>query len=366
MTGRKIGFDFEIDDGIFVFKADTRAADLDDQLMLFATKFAAPRWDTNPFVRGQAAAKLSYESYAASPQGVMERDLKFLERGRDPTFRTPTPAEIDQTTPAGFRSVWEPILKQGPIEVHLFGDFDEGKAIASLNRTFGALPLRGELPAGTASTAAKTLPPSPEPILLYHRGATNQAAGLIAWPTGGGDEGLRESRQLEILTQLFQNRLMLKLREKLGEAYSPQVVNSWPLDLDGGGNVMAIANLQPKSVPIFFATAEEIANDLAAKPVSDEELGLVIEPLKQMLTRATSSSAFFMYLLEGATTDPTKYRRLRSVMKDYTETTPAEMQALAIKYFAPGKSWRAAVIPQGQTLSTLPVPASLAAPAAKR
>ena len=365
MTGRKIGFDFDIGDSTFTFKADTRAADLDDQLILIASKFATPRWDANPFMRGQAAAKLSYESYAASPQGVMERDLKFLERGRDPTFRTPTPADIDQTTPAGFRSVWEPILKQGPIEVHLFGDFDEAKAVAALNRTFGALPLRGDLPAGTASTAAKTMAASPETMLLYHRGAANQAAGIIAWPTGGGEDGLRESRQLEILSQLFQNRLMQKLREKLGEAYSPQVVNSWPLDLDGGGNILAIANLQPKSVPIFFLTAEEIAGDLAAKPVSDDELNLVIEPLKQSLTRASSSSAFFMYLLEGATANPSKYRNVRSVLKDYTVTTPAEMQALALKYFAPGKSWRVAIIPQGQVLATMPVPARLAAPAAK-
>ena len=72
-----------------------------------------------------------------------------------------------------------------------------------------------------------------------------------------------------------------------------------------------------------------------------------------------------MYLLEGATTNPAKYRNVRSVLKDYTVTTPAEMQALAIKYFAPGKSWRVAVIPQGQTLATLPVPASLAAPTSR-
>ena len=65
------------------------------------------------------------------PQGVLERDLKFLERGRDPTFRTPTPAEIDAATPAGFRQVWEPILKQGPMEIHLFGDFNKDTALAA-------------------------------------------------------------------------------------------------------------------------------------------------------------------------------------------------------------------------------------------
>ncbi|HQV04878.1 MULTISPECIES: M16 family metallopeptidase [unclassified Novosphingobium] len=363
-TGRKIGFDFEIDDATFVFKADTRAADLEDQLHLFASKFANPRWDGNPVLRAQAAAKINYESFAASPQGVLERDLKFLERGRDPVFRTPTPAEIDATTVEGFRKVWEPLLKQGPIEVQLFGDFDKTKAIAALNRTFGALPVRGDLPAGTAGLDTRTLGPSTDPVLLYHRGDANQAAGIIGWPTGGGTAQIRESRQLEILSQLFQNRLLDKLREKLGEAYSPQVVNSWPTELTSGGNVFAIANLQPKSVPVFFTTAEEIAADLAAKPVSAEELGRVTEPLKQALTRATSSSAFFMYLIEGGTNDPARYRSVRSLLGDYTETTPEAMQALAKKFLAPGKSWRVAVIPQGQTLAKMPVPASISAPAA--
>ena len=361
-TGRKIGFDFEISDTNFVFKADTRAADLEDQLSLVASKFVNPRWDANPVLRAQAAGKINYESYAASPQGVLERDLKFLERGRDPLFRTPTPAEIAATTPEGFRKVWEPLLKHGPIEVQLFGDFDKATAIAALNRTFGALPLRGDLPAGTAGLDARTLEPSANPVLLYHRGQDNQAAGIIGWPTGGGLAQVRESRQLEILTQLFQNRLLDKLREKLGEAYSPQVVNSWPLELNGGGNVFAIANLQPKSVPIFFITAEEIAADLAAKPVTNEELGRVTEPLKQSLTRASSSSAFFMYLIEGGTSDPVRYRSVRTLLADYTETTPEAMQALAKKYLAPGKSWRVAVIPQGQVLAAMPVPASIAAP----
>jgi len=194
---------------------------------------------------------------------------------------------------------------------------------------------------------------------------TNQAAALIGWPTGGGMAQLRESRQLEILTQVFNNRLMDKLREKLGEAYSPQVVNSWPLELHDGGNIFAIANLQPKSVPVFFATAEEIATDLATKPITAEELARVTEPLKQGLTRASSSSAFFMYLIEGATTDPTRYRSVRTLLSDYTVTTPEAMQALAAKYLAPGKSWRIAVIPQGQSLAQMPVPASLDAPATR-
>ena len=360
MTGRKMGFDFKIYDGSFGFSADTRAADLDDQLYLMAAKFATPRWDVQPVLRAQAAAKINYESFATSPQGVIERDLKFLQRGKDPVFQTPTPAQITATTPEGFRAVWEPILAQGPIEIQLFGDFKRDAAIAALAKTFGALPTRGGLPAGTAPASAHTLAPSLDPVVLYHRGDQNQAAALIAWPTGGGSAGIQESRQLEILTQIVQNRILDAMREKLGEAYAPQVANDWPIDLTSGGTVFVLSQMTPKAVPEFFAAADKIAADLSTNPVTQDELDRVTEPLKQQLTRASTSSAFFMYLLEGATGDPARFGSVRGMMADYTETTPAAMQALARKYLIRGTSWRMAILPQGQSISAIMAPVSTA------
>lgn len=354
MTGRKMGFDFKTEDSTFVFSANTRAADLSDQLYLFAAKFADPRWDPNPVLRAQSASKLTYAAYGASPQGVLERDLNYYERNKDPVFRTPTPQDIEATTVAGFRQVWEPILKQGPIEIHLFGDFKRDEAVAALAKTFGALPARGALPAGTAPAAGRTLAASLDPVVLHHSGDKDQAAAIIAWPTGGGSANVRESRQLEILSQILQNRVLNKLRETLGQSYSPQVANDWPVDLDGGGKIMVIAQLKPETVPAFFAAADAIAADLVAKPVSADELNLVTEPLKQQLSRAGTSSAFFMYLMEGATSDPARFGTVRTVMNDYTVTTPEAMQALAKKYLNRGSSWRLAVLPQGRTLASLP------------
>ncbi len=351
-TGRKMGFDFEIDDTVFKFQADTRNADLADQLYLFAAKLAMPKWDPNPVLRAKAAAKLQYESLATSPQGVIQRDLTFLQHGRDGRFRTPTPQEMDAATPAGFRQVWEPILSQGPIEVQLFGDFDRTAAVAALEKTFGALPRRAELPRAIAAQTIPDLAPSLQPIVLEHRGDTSQAAAVVQWPTAGGMVNLAEGRQLEILSQLFSNRLLDRMREKLGASYSPQVYNSWPRDRDNGGAMIALAQLQPKAVPIFFATADEIAAELVAAPPTADELARVVEPLKQQLSRASTASAFFMSQLEGATDDPRRFAALGTLLPDMTRTTPAAMQALAAKYLTRGNSWRVAVIPAGQTLAT--------------
>lgn len=356
-TGRKMGFDFNIEDAAFEFSADTRQQDLADQLYLFAAKFAMPRWDVNPVRRAKAAAQLQYETYATSPQGVLERDLKYLQRDRDARFHTPSPAEIEKTTPEGFKDVWSRVLANGPIEVQIYGDFDRVQTLAALQRTFGALKTRPPLPKDTAPASARAPAPTAQPVVLTHRGDDNQAAAVISWPTGGGSMGITESRQIEILTQLFTNRLLDAMREKLGASYAPQVYSSWPLDLDSGGSITALAQLQPNAVPAFFTTAQEIAADLVAKPVTPDELGRVIEPMRQRVTRASTSAAFFMYQLEGATSDPSRIGAIRTILRDYTVTTPEAMQALAAKYLHPDKSWKLSVLPQEAT-GQAPTPAA--------
>lgn len=348
-TGRKMGFDFNVKDAAFEFSAETRPADLADQLYLFAAKLGLPRWDANPVLRAKAAAKIQYEAFSTSPQGVLNRDLQFYQRGKDKRFETPTPAQIDQTTPEGFKRVWSEALASGPVEVQIFGDFDKTAAISALQKTFGALKARQPAPPSATSAEIREPVASDTPFVLTHRGDADQAAAIISWPTGGGSIGIPESRQLEILTQIFTNRLMNAVREKLGVSYAPYVFSSWPVDLKAGGSITAMAQLSPSGVPVFFQTADEIAQDLVNNPPTADELALVIEPLRQQISRAASSSAFFMGQIEGATSDPSRISTVRSILTDYTQTTPEKMQALAARYLGKDNSWRLEVVPETKT-----------------
>ena len=345
-TGRKLGFDFEVRDAAFEFSAITRPADLADQLYLFAAKLDLPKWDVNPVLRAKAAAKLQYESFATSPQGVLNRDLEFFQRGRDKRFLTPTPAQIDEATHKKFKQVWRRALASGPIEVQIFGDFDRAAAVEALQRTFGALKPRTARAAADNAAPIKGGEASGEPVVLTHRGDAEQAAAVVSWPTGGGTVGIPESRQLEILAQLFTNRLLDGVREKLGVSYAPYVYSTWPVDLQAGGAITAVAQLNPADVPVFFGVAEQIAADLVANPPNQDELGRVLEPMLQQISRAASSSGFFMRELEGATTDSARLTAIRTILADYTRTTPERMQALAARYLDKSRSWRLAVLPE--------------------
>lgn len=353
-TGRKLGFDFAIDDAVFTFTAQTRSDDVADQLYLFAGKLGMPRWDKDPVIRAKAAAELAYNTFSTSPGGVLNRDLEYLVTGGDARFATPDPAAIRAATPEGFREVWEPLLKQGPIEVLVFGEFDRAKVIEQLRLTFGALPPREDIAPDVAARVPPFAPPAAAPTVVAHRGDANQAAAVVSWQSGGGVAALRESRQLEILTQLFNNRLMEALRERAGASYSPQVFSNWPTDVASGGRITALAQLEPEFVPIFFAEADRIAKDLAANPPTADELARVTEPLGQLIRRASTGNQFWLYNLEGATSDPQRVALLRTLLADYSQTTPQIMQFLAERYLAKGAPFRLAIIPEGQSLAEAP------------
>ncbi len=364
-TGRKLGFDFGIEDAVFTLTAQTRSSDVEDQLYLFAAKLGMPRWDADPVIRAKAASALAYNTYATSPGGILSRDLQYLVTDRDPRFATPDRAALEEVTPEGFRKVWEPLLKQGPVEVLVFGEFDKDAIVAKLAGTFGALPPREPIPDEVAARVPAFPAGAAMPTVLEHRGDANQAAAVIAWKSGGGTKSIRESRQIEILTQLFNNRLLDALREKAGASYSPQVFSKWPTDLSGGGTITALAQLEPEFVPVFFAEADRIAKDLAANPPAADELERVTEPLGQLVRRASTGNLFWLYNLEGSSFEPERVTLLRSLLADYSQTSPQIMQFLADRYFAQGAPLRLAIIPEGQELADIE-PLAPPAPAAVR
>jgi len=350
-TGRRIGLGFGIDNDAFEITADTRPSDLEDQLHLIAAKLEFPRWDAAPVVRSKAAALIGYDSFSASPQAVLERDLEWLVRGKDPRWKTPDKEDFSKLTAANFKQFWEPILASGPIELMLFGDFDRDQAVESVLKTFGALKSRKPQVLPTDAASPQFPEPQSGPEILVHKGDTERAAAMVAWPTGGGLDNVRESRKLEVLTSIFNDRLFEILRSQQGASYSPQVINSWPVNFESGGYIGAQSQLTPDNIDRFYNVVERIAKDLRENPVSADELQRVVEPLRQLIARASSGNSFWMSQMEGASYNPQKFVALQSLLSDYTVITPQEVQALAVKYLDESKKWKLVVVPESSRLA---------------
>ncbi|MFD1787357.1 M16 family metallopeptidase [Sphingomonas floccifaciens] len=343
-SGRRIDLDFAVDEDAFLFGATTSAEDLADQLKLIAAKLAKPGWDPNPVARAKAVMLASYPSLGASPDAVLGRDLDRLLHDGDPRWGTPTRADLEKLDAKSFRKLWEPILASGPIEVQIYGDMKSDAAIAAVAASLGALKPR-KVP--TAAVAPIRFPdPTPTPVARTHDGRDTQAAAVIAWPTGGGSDGIATGRKLEVLAAVFRDRLLDKLRSAAGISYTPNVASNWPVGLAGGGRIMAIGSVPPDKTGYFFDLSREIAADLVAKPVDTDELRRALVPVVQYVARLSTGNQFWLIQTEGGSFDSKRLKALDTIATDLTTITPQELQALAARYLVPAKAWTMTVLPK--------------------
>ena len=345
-SGRRMSMAFAIGDDAFVLRGATRAADLDDQLRLMATKLQFPRWDNAPVERVRAATLSGYATIGASPAGVLRHELPGLLHGGDARWVEPVLAQIQALTPSSFRALWEPLLKSGPIELSIFGDIDADKAFAAAAATFGALPPRADTPVIPSSAQTKGVAATAQPLIRTHSGPADQAIGVLAWPTAGGSGEIYESRKLDILAAIFNDRMFAQFREGEGASYSPNVSSNWPAQMPGGGSFIVTSQVKPANVDRFFVLARKIAVELASQPVTADELTRAIGPTKQAIARASSGNTFWLNELSGTTSDPSRLQNVATLASDYERITPAELQVTAKRWLMPEKSFAMAVVPR--------------------
>ncbi|QDX26562.1 insulinase family protein [Sphingomonas suaedae] len=347
LTGdRQISMEFGIGDDAFVLGGQTSPDDLSDQLRLLAAKLAAPGWDPKPVARARAIAISGHAAQSATPDAVIARDLERLLRDGDPRWGIPDLKDIEKLNAKDFRAFWEPLLATGPIEVQVFGDIDIEKAIEAVRTSFGAMKPRR---ASRIVSAAVRFPDHVEtPVVLRHTGQPDQAAAVIAWQAGGGAVDIGEGRKLEILAAVMRDRILDRIRSGEGVSYSPTVISQWPVGQPGGGRIIGLTLLPPDKTDLFISVAREIAADLIAKPIEFDELRRAIVPTAQMVSRRATGNPFWMQQTEGGTLDPRRLAAIPSIGTDYVQTTPQELQALAVKYLGPDKDWTMVVLPEAK------------------
>lgn len=341
-NGRRLGLDFDLNDDAFVFKSTTSPADLHDQLRIIAAKLQFPRFDAAPVLRAQAATLANYDTAETTAMGVLQRAMPGWLRGGDPRWMVPGKDQVASLTPEAFEAFWKPLLEAGSVELSIYGDITADAAIAAALDTFGALPVRA--PVAVVQPAPRG--PAPGTTLeLTHKGPKDQAAAVLAWPTGAGRADLFESRKLDVLAQVYSDRMFDALREADGESYSPNVSSNWPTALASGGSFVVVSQVRPGSIPVFFQVAEKIAHDLATAPITDDELQRALGPMKQLYSRAATGNMFWLGQLSGVSGDATRVNNVLSITGDLSRITAADLQASAAKWLVDGQAARMIVRP---------------------
>jgi zinc protease len=359
LAGIVYGAGFAAEADSFSLSGDTRPSDLDTQLQVLAAYAAEPGWRPEAFQRLKTYGMTLEDQYDATDSGVLSRDLSGLLHSGDRRWTFPTRAEIGASSPDELKATLGPALAGSPLEVDIVGDITVEKAIDAVAETFGALPQRPDpAPIAPPSHGAAFPAPVATPVVETHNGRADQGVALVAWPTDDFFADLQASRANSILGRVLQLRLTDVLRLKEGVTYSPNAGAVASITFPHYGYIDAMMEAPPAKLDGFFADVGQIAADLRATPVGDDELERAKKPAIEALEKAMATNEYWLQGLSGAQADPRLLTALRSSEAGLERVSAADLQKAARTYLKDDTAWKLVIKPKTAVASVQAPPST--------
>jgi zinc protease len=340
------GAQFSTGDDAFELQGRTRPQDFELQMQVLSAYLSQPGFRPEAFQRMRSYGGTLQDQFDSTPAGVMGRELGGLLHPGDQRYAFPSRLQMASARSEDFRDLLASVVSEGPIEIVIVGDIDLEKAISTAAATLGAMPARPQGAPRPDATKVSFPKPTPQPMVLTHKGRGDQAQAYIAWPANDFFANTQDARTLRVLAQVMELRLIDDLRETMGATYSPQAGASASLTYPGYGYVYASAEVPPAKLDAFFADADKIAAELRQAAPTADELDRAKKPLVENLLRLRQTNEYWLEQLSGAQADPRRLDAMRSVLGSLKHVTPANIQAAAGAYLDGAKAFRLEVVPQ--------------------
>lgn len=348
-AGKNAGSQFRIGPDAFGFGGGTTRDDLLLCLQLMTAQITDAGWRPEAYRQAQKGLEQMYLGFAHTANGPLALEVANLLASGDPRFGTPPQAVLTSRTLAEARAWIAPQLATGALEVAAVGDLDVEATIAAVAQTLGALPAREARP---ALTELKKISFPAEPFTKDYTIDTKIPKGSVNlyWPTTDALDP-RRSRRLNLLGLVFNDRLRVKVREEVGGTYSPNAGSSASDTFPGYGYFRAAIDVEPAKAAELTALVISIADDLATKGVTPEELERARKPLMTSLTESLRDNGYWLgNVLSRAQEKPEVLDWARTRLADNESITAAELSELAAKYLGRARVSRATILPAAKTV----------------
>jgi zinc protease len=348
LAGRTVGLGFGATPDAFTFSGTTNRDDLLLQLQLICAFITDPGYRPEALRQLKKGAEQLYTRLAHTPEGPLELEVAGLLAQGDPRFGLPNQAVLQARTLEELRAWLAPQFASGAIEIALVGDLSNEAAIAAVAQTFGALPKRAPKPAYTAERKVSLLA---TPLARQYTVATEipKAVVRLYWPATDGRD-VKLARRLRLLSQVFGDRLRVKIREEMGGTYSPNTASDLSEAYPGYGYLIADATVAPDQARAIADAIKAIAAALQSGGVTEEELIRAKQPVLTALRESSRTNPYWLgSVLASAQEFPEKLEWSRTRYTDHESVTAAELSVLARQYLDPAKASEFIVIPAAAT-----------------
>jgi zinc protease len=181
--------------------------------------------------------------------------------------------------------------------------------------------------------------------MLTHTGRTDQALAYAAWRTNDYFADPQGARDVSVLGEVLQLRLLQHFRTDQSATYSPSVGYSASFVWPGWGYLSASVEVPPAKAPQFFTDLAAITADLRDHDVTADELARAKTPRIERLTKARDTNAYWVSALSGAQSDPRRLDAVRSELAGMERITAADVRKAAQRYLRDDTEWKLEITP---------------------
>lgn len=331
-TGKAASVGLEAAARAFVLKGVTRTGDLMAQMQLLGAYARDPGFRPEAFEKAKSLAPMLKGQLNSSAGAVYARGSQALMVGSDPRYLA-LPRESDLANLDA--SDLPRLLKQalaGHADVVMVGDVTPDAAINATAATFAA----GDSPRADALLPARVSIASPAtlPFVFEHKGRADQAVYGEYFPLPDYFADPRTSAVAEVAAAILKARLVDTVREKLGLTYTPIVGANASVELQGEGYFTAAIETPPANFDSFRGLLGNQIRNLAAEPVSVDELGRAKQPLMAAQRRNLETNGYWLKKLSELTREPRVREQALEQLSMLSTVSVDDVQTFAAKFLA--------------------------------
>lgn len=347
LAGRNVSAALSIGEDAFTLSGSTTPDDQLLQLQIMVASITDPGYRPEALWQFQKAIPMLFQSLKHTTSGPMMEMDAWLHGG-DFRFSVPTQEQISNYTIDQVKAWLTPELGKGYLELTIVGDFDQEALLKDLLATFGTLKKRDAAPpAETPLSRGVDFPIPPSEKVFSYESKIPQAAATAVWKTDGMRGNIPEVRRLNVLSEIYGDRLREEIREKLGASYSPNAGAGGSDALEGFGYLIGQSIGKPDDIARLLTTMETIAKDFSEKGATQDELDRALAPTLSNLEKTLRDNSYWLStVLSQSQSDPEKLELARTREKDYRSINLGEINALAKRYYAPANLHKISILPE--------------------
>ncbi|MEP1423053.1 MAG: insulinase family protein, partial [Erythrobacter sp.] len=345
LAGRSVGYSASNTAEAFSFTGATTPRDLSLQMQLLTAALTDPGYRPEGIEQFKRGIDNYFQTLNSTPFRSLGNASGAILSDDDPRFSLQSREDFFALSYDGLDAAIGDRLAVGAIELSLVGDFNEEEAIASVSATLGALAAREPEFRVRRNARNREFTSNRKRHVLTHTGEADQALLRLVWPTND-DSDFAEELRLSLLARMVRIELTDRLREELGQAYSPTASSSMSKIYPGYGTFALTASLDVSELEAARGAVATLITDLREKPIDPDLIQRARQPLLEAYDNALKSLGGWLQLADRAQSEGDRLERWFTGPDTLRAITPQDISAMAGKYLLPENAVEFVVLPE--------------------